>query len=308
MPHSHNNAHNVSGKKLMITIILNLLITLSQLIGGIAAHSLALLSDALHNFSDVMALTISYIANRLANLSFTEKRTFGYKRAEIIAALINVITLFVIAILLLKEAVSSIIHPAPVNSFWVMVLAGFSIVMNLLSVLLIHEDSKDNLNIKSAYIHLLTDVLTSVVVLIGGILIKFYNIYWIDGVLSILISIFLLYTSVKIFMETLNILMDFTPAEINIKDIEHEILKFDQIKNVHHIHIWRLNDHDVNFEGHIEFKENISLREATEVVEKITRMLEEKFHITHCVIQPEYGAKDQKDLIVERPYHDNISL
>jgi len=168
MAHHH---HEVSGKKLFITIILNAIITISEIVGGIFANSLALLSDALHNFSDVMALIIAYIANRLASKGADKKNTFGLKRAETVAALFNASVLVGIGIYLIIESIHKIMHPEHIKSLWVIGFGLLSVILNGASVLLIKDDSHENLNMKAAYLHLLTDVATSVAVIIGGVLI-----------------------------------------------------------------------------------------------------------------------------------------
>ena len=172
----HHHHHEVSGKNLFITIILNVIITLSQIIGGILSGSLALLSDATHNFSDVMALLIAWWANKLAAKDATSEKTFGYKRAEILATLFNASVLFGIGVFLIVEAFHKFMHPEVIDSTLVIVLGILSIILNTASVLLVKDDAHDNMNIKAAYLHLLTDVTTSVAVVVGGLLMfLFFN-------------------------------------------------------------------------------------------------------------------------------------
>jgi len=152
---------------------------------------------------------------------------------------------------------------------------------------------------KSAYLHLLTDMLTSVAVLIGGLLMKFYQIYWIDAVLTLLISIYLMYLSWSILIDSLKILMLFAPKHINIDTIVNEVLKVKGIRNIHHVHIWQLNDRDCHFEAHIEFKNDINLSEFDVTCERIEKILLEKFQINHCNLQPEYKRDDIKELIIQ---------
>ena len=180
--------HHVEGKNLFITIILNVIITLSQIVGGIYANSLSLLSDAMHNFSDVLSLVVAWIANKIASKPSTFTYTFGLKRAEIIAALFNASLLLGIAIFLIVESFHKFFHPQSVDSIWVIWLGILSIILNSLSVLLVKKDSHSNINIKAAYLHLLTDVFTSVAVVAGGLLMQFYKIYWVDPVISLLIA------------------------------------------------------------------------------------------------------------------------
>lgn len=299
MGHNHSHHHpTLSGKNLLISIILNIVITVAQLIGGFISGSLALISDAIHNFSDVISLIISYVANRLASKKKrTKKYTFGYKRAEIIAAFINATSLIVIAIFLGIEAIKRFNAPQEIESDLVIWLAVLGIAVNGFSVLLIKKDAKGNLNMKAAYLHLLTDMLTSVAVLIGGLLMKFYQIYWIDALLTLVISVYLVYVSWDILLKSIKILMLFAPEHIVIEDVQNEVLKFKSIKNIHHVHIWQLDDHGNHLEAHIEFTKDIKLSEFDIICESIEKVLLDKFHINHCNFQPEFIRDDEKDLI-----------
>jgi len=299
MSHYHHHKE-ISGNNLFLSILLNVVITIAQIIGGLISGSLALISDALHNFSDVISLIISYVANLLSNRKKqTLGRTFGYKRAEIIAAFINAITLIIIAIFLAYEAIKIFIEPHKIKSDIVIWLALLSVLVNGVSVLLLKKDAKHNLNMKSAYIHLFTDMLTSVAVFIGGLLMKFYEIYWIDGVLTLGISFYLIYMSWGILSQSLKILMLFAPEHIVIKDVETAVLKIDKIENIHHVHIWQLNEHDCHLEAHIEFKNDIKLSEFDLVCEEIEKLLLNQFKINHCNLQPELNRDDIKEFIIQ---------
>jgi cobalt-zinc-cadmium efflux system protein len=211
----HHHHHPVSGKNLLLTILLNVIITIAQLIGGIVSGSLALLSDAVHNFSDVLSLVVSYVANWLTRKrKQTLTQTFGYKRAEIVAAFFNAATLIVIAVFLIVEAIGRFTHPQEVSGNIVILLALLGIIANGLGVFFLQKDASHNLNMQSAYLHLLTDMLTSVAVMIGGLLMKYLGWFWIDPVLTMIISIYLIYMSWRIFIESLKILMLFAPDEL----------------------------------------------------------------------------------------------
>jgi len=303
---AHNHSHHghehpkLSGKNLLISIFLNILITVAQIIGGFLSGSLALISDAVHNLSDVISLIVSYVANRLANSKKqTLKQTFGFKRAEIIAAFFNAATLIVIAVMLAIEAIKRFNEPHHIQSNIVIWLALIGILANGFSVLLIKKDANHNLNMKSAYLHLLTDMLTSVAVLVGGLLMKYYQIFWIDAVLTLLISVYLIYMSWRVFLESLKILMLFAPDDIVIKDIEKAILKIEGVKNIHHVHIWQLNEKNCHFEAHIEFKNNIKLSDFDSICEEIEHLLIHNFNINHCSLQPEFNRDDEKAFIIQ---------
>lgn len=299
MGHNHSHSHTeLSGKNLLISIVLNIIITIAQLIGGFISGSLALISDAVHNFSDVISLVISYVANSLSkNKKQTKQYTFGYKRAEIIAAFINATSLIVIAIFLAIEAIQRFNTPHEIKADLVIWLAILGILANGFSVLLLKKDANHNLNMKTAYLHLLTDMLTSVAVLIGGLLMKYYQLYWIDAVLTLVISIYLMFLSWDILITSLKILMLFAPKEIVIDEVANEVLKVKEIKNIHHVHIWQLNEHDCHLEAHIEFNKDIKLSNFDVICEKIEKILLDKFHINHCNFQPEFKRDDLKELI-----------
>lgn len=299
--HSNQHVHHeLSGRNLFISIILNILITVAQIIGGIVSGSLSLISDAIHNLSDVISLIISYIANLLTNKKKqTIDKTFGYKRAEIIAAFINASALIVIAVFLAIEAIKRFNNPIVIDSSLVIWLAFLGILFNGLSVLLLKKDASHNMNMKSAYLHLLTDMLTSVAVLIGGLLMKYFEIYWVDAVLTIIISIYLLIMSWGIFKDSLKILMLFAPDHIKINEIVNELSKNEAIRNIHHIHIWQLNEQNCHFEAHVEFKDDILLSEFDSTCIELEKVLLEKFQINHCNFQPEYNRKDSKEIIIQ---------
>ncbi len=296
MAHEHHH-HQVEGKNLFFTILLNLSISIAELIGGILSGSISLISDSIHNFSDVLSLIISYIANKLAKKEATENYTFGYKRSEIIAAFLNSATLIVLAFFILYEAVGRFIHPVVVSSNLVIWLALGSIIVNGLSVLFIKNDAKENMNMKSAYLHLFGDMMTSIAVLIGGILMKYFQLYWIDPVFSILIAIYLIYMSWDIFKSSLKIMMQFTPDNIDIQQISKDISKLDGLKNIHHIHIWQINEHDIMFEAHIDLKNNIRITDFEQVLKIISNYLHNNYNINHITLQPEFSIDDSKEVI-----------
>lgn len=300
LPHHHHHHHHqpyTNETRLKLSIFLNILISASQIIAGFISGSLSLLSDAMHNFSDVVALVITLIATKLARREFTAKQTFGYKRAEIVAALINAGSLLGIAILLYKEAIVRIYDPVIIESNYVITLAFSSIIINGICVLLLQSDSHDNMNMKSAYLHLFTDMLTSIAVLFGGLAMKYYKIYWLDSFLSLLIASYLVYSSWGLLLKTIHVLMQFTPSHINISDIQEKILQIPEIKNIHHVHIWQLNDKDIHFEAHLDFHEDLLLSKTTSVVNNVSSILKRDFEINHCIIQSEIGVDDSKTLI-----------
>ena len=301
MGHSHNHSptQEFNGRNLFITILLNVAITIAQVIGGLLSGSLALLSDALHNFSDVISLIISYVANKLVKQKASLIRTFGYKRAEILAAFINASTLIIVAILLVIEAVERFQNPQKIETNLVIWLSLIAILGNGFSVLLLKQNATDNMNMKSAYLHLLTDMMASVAVLVGGLLMKFYQLYWVDSVLTFTIALYLIWMGFDLLKASTKVLMLFTPDTIPIDKIVAELNAFEGIKNVHHIHVWQLNEAEIHFEAHVDFTTNITLIEFDYILKDIEELLYHKFEINHINIQPEFGKSDPKDIIVQ---------
>ena len=298
--HDHSKAHtDLKGKNLVISILLNILITISQAVGGLISGSLSLLSDALHNFSDVLSLIISYGATVLSKKKASSNKTFGYKRAEIIAAFVNAATLIIVAVILIIEAIERFMAPREIESNLVIWLALLGIAANGFSVLLLKKDAERNMNMKSAYLHLFTDMMASVAVLVGGLLMKFYQMYWVDPALTLLIALYLIYMGYDLLKESTKVLMLFTPNTIHVQKIVEAINNIDSIKNVHHVHIWQLNEDEVHLEAHIDFLKDIKLSEFDIILDRIEEEMYHKFGINHINIQPEFGKCDVKQIIVQ---------
>jgi len=291
--------HTVEGKNLLISILLNILITIAQVVGGIISGSLALLSDALHNFSDVISLIISYIAHKLSRKKATISQTFGLKRAELLAAFINAITIVILAVYLIFEAITRFFDPVAITPGLVIWLSILGIVANGLSVLLLRKDANHNLNMRSAYLHLLTDMLASVAVLIGGLAMHFFQWYWVDGIMTMLIAIYLIIVGLDLLATAVKMLMLFTPAHIDIKAIVREVHKIPGVNKLHHIHVWHLNEEELHLEAHLDCTDDITMSQFNVLLQEIEDVLYEKFNINHVNIQPEYSKEDPKDFIVQ---------
>ncbi len=298
--HHHSRSSQVKGNKVLFSIILNLILTVAQLIGGIISGSLALISDTLHNFSDVVSLSISYIANKLIRKEASYKRTFGYKRAEIMAAFINSATIVIVAIYLIYEAIHRFIEPQEIGSDIVIWMALLGIIVDGFSMLLLKKDSDKNMNMKSAYLHMLSDLASSVAVLIGGLLMKFYEIWWIDGALTLIIAFYLIRVGYVLLKKSFNVLMLFTPDEVRVEEITKKVNALPGIKSIHHIHIWQLNEDEVHLEAHLEFNKNVKISEFDTLLLDLEDLLLHDFGINHITIQPEFQREESsKDIIVQ---------
>jgi len=293
-------------RNIIISIVLNFVITVAEFIGGILSNSLALLSDALHNLSDTFAIFISYIAIIVGEKGSTRKNTFGYKRIEILAALLNAIILIVISFYLFYEAYHRFLEPEPVKGNTMLIVAAIGLIANLVSVILLHRDSRSSLNIKAAFIHLIGDTLSSVGVIAASLLIYFYRLYWVDPLLTIIIGIFILRGTYSILKETIEILMQATPGDIDIRQVKKQLEQDERVENIHHIHVWRLSDNQVHFECHADLSQNYTMQEADEIRQELAKILHDGFQIDHITIQMEYHACDDKSAIVN-PYHSGSS-
>ncbi|MEZ4786900.1 MAG: cation diffusion facilitator family transporter [Flavobacterium haoranii] len=297
--HVHIHKHEVKGKNLFFSIILNVIITLAQIIGGIISGSLALISDALHNFSDVLSLVFSLVAHKLSRRKASLDQTFGFKRAELLAAFVNAATLIIVAFILIYGAIERLINPHTIESTLVIWLALLGIVVNGLSVLLLKKDADHNLNMKSAYLHLLTDMMASVAVLVGGLVMKFYGWFWVDSAMTILIAIYLIVVGFDLIIKSTKMLMLFTPDEIDIKEIVREVHKIEGVNKLHHIHVWHLNEEELHLEAHLDCSEDIKMSEFNDLLFKVEELLFHQFGINHINIQPEFKKEDPKDYIVQ---------
>ncbi len=291
---NNHDKNQVSLPKILFTIVLNLIITAAQIIGGIISGSLALISDAIHNLSDSVSVILAWLAQVLSSKPSTLKSTFGYKRAEILAAFINSVALIAISVYLISEAVNRILHPKPVDATWMFWLGLLGLVANGISVLILEREKNKNINIKAAYLHLLGDALTSLAVIIGAVLIWFFNIVWIDAVVTILIGFYLLVHTWKLLKESVSILMQMAPPDIHIPEIESRLMEINGLKNVHHIHVWNLTDKLLHFECHLNLYSDLKISETEHIFEQAKRILQNEFDIEHVTIQFEYGNPEGK--------------
>lgn len=289
MAHDHHHHHSVpDGDKvegrLWISIFLNLGITIVELAGGILSNSLALISDAVHNFSDTTSLGVSLTARKVSKWKADKHKTFGYKRAEIIGAFFNLVVLVVIGLFLIKEAVERFYSPEIIDGVIMLWVAVFGLAANLISMLLLHKDAKDNLNIKSAYVHLFWDTISSVAVIGGGIVVWFYQLYIIDTILTIAIALYILYHCYHLLKQTVDILMESTPDDIDIDEIESVIESVHHVLDVHHIHVWNLNEKNILLECHVLIRED-HMNYLESIKTNIKSRLLERFEISHSTLE-----------------------
>lgn len=299
--HHHHNAHDTTGRRLLLTLVLNVVIPTVQIIGGLMANSMALISDASHNFSDSLALFFAYIANRVSRKEATVTHTFGYQRAEILAAVVNVGLLVAASGIILYEAGLRLFTPEKVSGELVVILAVVGIVGNGFSAWLLHRDSKENLNVRGAFLHMLGDLLTSVVVALGGLLLMFKPVYWLDPVLSIAIALFILKNCWDIVKEAIRILMNATPADLDLHAVKIAIEQLPAVTNVHYIHAWHISTAQTAFSCHVVLEEDQPVSSTEKLTDSIAGLLSSRFNIQHPVIQFETSPCGSGDLLCGMP-------
>ncbi|MCE5345731.1 MAG: cation diffusion facilitator family transporter [Bacteroidales bacterium] len=301
--HHHHDTNHLQGKSLLWVTLLNLSITIVQIIGGLISNSLSLLSDAIHNLGDSSAIFIAFIAAKISRKEPNEHFTFGYKRAEILAAFFNSVVLIAICIFLVVEAFHRFVNPQPVHGKLMLFVASFGLLANLVSVLVLNKDKEHSLNVKAAYLHLLGDTISSVAVIAGGLAIWQFGIVWIDPLITLLVAVYIVFHTWRVLKETVNILMQSTPENINLVDIKTDIEKVKGVENIHHVHVWKLTDKETHLEAHLNLKQNVSMSEMMNIKQIIEKMLIEKFGIGHITLQTGYGCcNGEKSLIINKAY------
>ncbi|MEE4255616.1 MAG: cation diffusion facilitator family transporter [Bacteroidales bacterium] len=295
--HHHHHDHTGEGRSLLLATLLNVLITVVEIIGGILSNSLALLSDAIHNLGDTLAILLAYIAGKVSKRKSNERKTFGYKRIEILAAFFNALVLIGISVFLVYEAIQRFSNPEPIKGLLMMIVAALGLLFNLAAVILLKKHSSNSLNIRSAYLHLLGDTLSSFAVIIGGILIYYFNIYWIDPLITILISIYIVRETWVVFRDSSNILMMATPEGLDIQKITDELMQIEGISNIHHVHLWGLSEDKFHFECHADLMEDLAISKTETIKKEMEDILKNSYGIGHLTVQFEFGACDDKKII-----------
>ncbi len=294
--HSHHH-HEVNEKNLLVATFLNLVITVVEIAGSLLSGSLALLSDALHNLSDTFATFIAYLATIIGKREANQKKTFGYKRLEILAALTNAVILIVMSVFLLKEAWLRWQNPTPINSLIMLVVGLIGLMANLYAVLILRKDAGKSINVKAAYVHLIGDSLSSVVVVIGSVMIRVFKIEWIDPLITVFISLYIIRSGFVLLKDAVNILMQSAPDHLDLSSIKLRVEQESEVENIHHIHAWMLTDREIHLEAHIELKNDLKLSQVKHIQREIETYLKKEKGINHITLQFEYKTSHTPTLI-----------
>lgn len=300
---SHHHHHGSSGKKLIWTILFNTVITVAEFVGGILSGYLALIADAVHNLSDVAALILAWIGIKGSQLPATKRSTFGYKRIEVMTALISAIALVVIAVFILIEAYNRYIDPQVIKSPIIfMTVAFIGLLGNVVSIWLLHSEKNSSLNMKTAFLHMLYDAISSVVVLIGGVIIILTEWYMVDVILTSVIALMIFWSSYLVIKEAVWILLEAVPSNIDFDEVHSALKNISKVNNVHDLHIWSLSSKDIALSCHINIEEKDILT-GPAIIADINNVLREQFSIGHGTIQLETGDCDRSDILCQTNDH-----
>lgn len=280
--HDHQNIENMGDRRLGFAIVINILLTVVQVIGGVVSGSLSLIADALHNFSDASSLLIAYAARKIGRQPADQFKTFGYKRAEIIAALINLVMLAIVGLYLIYEAIWRVFDPQIITGWTVVIVASVALVIDLATAILTYTMSKHSVNIRAAFIHNVSDALSSVGVIIVGTLILLFQWYWTDTLITFLIAGYVLYQAALLLPKTIHILMEGAPENIAIDDVVNVMEAVQGVSNIHHVHLWQLDEYRNALEAHVVIND---FNETENIKQLLKSEIEKTFSITHSTLE-----------------------
>ncbi len=273
-------------ERLKLAIALTGLTLLAEVAGGIWTNSLALLSDAAHVFLDLFALLLSLAAVKLASLPATERHSFGWHRAEVFASFINGVTVFLIALGIFYEAWQRLASPQEVKSLPMLIIATVGLIANLLSAMALHSHSHDDLNVRSAFLHVTGDAAASVGVIIGGVIMYFTRWYLLDALISIGISIIIFVGTFRVLRESIHILMEGVPREMDISEVARTIHGVEGVRDLHHLNVWAICSHILALSVHLDIEPDHSDKTSM-IIHNVERVLLEKYNISHTTLQIE---------------------
>ncbi len=289
MGHSHDHGtENMGDGKLIAAVGVNVLLTFAQVVGGVLSGSLSLIADALHNLSDAASLGIALFARKIGRKPADELKTFGYKRAEVIAALINLTTLVIIGLYLIYEALWRFAEPKEIEGWTVVIVAGIALAVDIATAVLTYTMSKNSMNIKAAFLHNVSDALASVGVIIAGTLILLYGWYWVDTLLTLVIAGYVLWQGFTMLPKTIHLLMEGTPEHLSIDEVIAAMEAMEGVKNVHHVHIWQLDEQHNALEAHVVADSEMPA-DIEKVKAALKAMLSEQFDVGHSTLEFEYA-------------------
>jgi len=286
LTHTH---HRSLGGRLLVGVALNVVMLALQVVGGVAANSLGLLSDAAHNGSDVAALGMAYAADRVGKRPRTARLTYAYGRWEVLVALVNAVALVAVSALIVYEAVGRLLHPSPVSGLLVMIVASAGVIGNALAAWLL--EGEQSVNARSAFLHLTADAAASGAVVIGGLLVWLAHLTAVDAALSIAIAIWITRASIKVGVDAGRILLEGVPVGLDLAGVERELLTVDGVEGVHDLHVWSVSSTDSVLSAHLQVADT-RVSSATQVVDEVKRRLAARFGIDHATLEIECRGRE----------------
>ncbi|MBU2580138.1 MAG: cation diffusion facilitator family transporter [Alphaproteobacteria bacterium] len=298
MGHQHHVSQDAGDRRVLFAVIVNLGLTVAQVVGGVLAGSLALIADALHNFSDAIALIIAFGARKIARRPADGAMTFGYGRVEIVAALINYTTLIVIGLYLVYEAIVRFIEPQGVDGWLVVIIAGIALVVDAVTAMLTYALSKTSVNMRAAFLHNVADALGSIAVIVAGTLILLYDWRLIDPLVTLMIAAYVLWQSFTEIGPVIRILMLGSPPDIVTADVIARIKTIDGVADIHHAHFWQMDENRSALDAHLRIVED-GWDRADSIKATVKSMLNQEFGITHSTLELEchrHGCSDADEV------------
>ncbi len=287
--HHHHHTINVEEVNLafIVGIILNFIFVIIEVVAGLHVHSLSLLSDAGHNLADVASLALSLFAFKMLKVKPTEHYTYGYKKTTVLVALFNAVLLLVSIGAIGYEAIHRLLNPMPLPGNTISIVAGIGIVINVLTALMFFKSKENDINVKSAYLHLMSDAIVSFGLVIGGIVIIFTHYYWIDTVLSMVIALVILISTWSLLRQSLRLSLDGVPDGISIEELGNMIKQKADVLDFHHIHVWAISTTQNALTGHLVVEEEISHNRIAELKREIKHDLDH-LNIHHSTLEIEF--------------------
>lgn len=292
MSHHHHHHHHGEGQsdfRLAWAIAANLGLTVVQIVGGVLAGSLSLVADALHNFNDAGSLIIAFAARRISRKPADRKRTFGYRRAETIGALINLITLVIVGVYLIYEAVLRFFQPEPIEGWIVVGVAGVALAVDVATAALTYAMSKESVNIRAAFVHNVSDAMASVGVIIAGTLILLYEWHIADLIATVVISGYILYQGFLMLPQVIHSLMEGVPEGLSLDEVAEAMESVEGVEEVHHLHVWELSEHHRALEAHVVV-DTSNPAELERIKHDVKALCEERFAISHSTLELEWPS------------------
>lgn len=284
--HAHNHSHGTAGKPLKITLGIVILVMIAEIVGGFVSNSLSLLSDAGHMLTDVLAIVLSLAAMSLARRPATTRRTFGFYRAEIMAALANGIILVLVSLYIFYEAYQRFNNPPDVNSPVMLIVAVIGLVANLAGMLVLRRSSEGSLNVKAAFWHIIGDTLSSVGVIVAGVIILLTGWYIADPILAVVIGVIIIWGAFRIVKEAADVLLESVPGHVNFDEVADVIKSVPGVTDLHDVHIWTITSGIYALSAHVDIKDRM-VSESAGVLAELNKVLEEHFNISHTTLQLE---------------------